>query len=153
MEALVYMALFVLVLALAYEIFERGSANSLGMKRSTEQIVQAMTAGERWRADVRNATGPLRVEKSPAGEILHLPRSGGETQYRFATNAIWRRTDERADWTQVLDRVQASQMQPDVRGEVTAWRWEIELKVRDKKPKSRPLLTFMAVPASTSKAQ
>jgi hypothetical protein len=152
-EVMVYMVLFLMVTMLAYSVFERGWNNSLNLRRGAEQLSRTLTIGERWRSDLRGATGPLRAETLPAEQILHIPHGGGETQYRFADGAIWRRSDERGDWAQLLDRVKASHMQPDVRGEVTAWRWEVELKTREKNVRMPPVLTFLAVPGRQTPAQ
>jgi hypothetical protein len=148
-ECVIYLGLLFLVLGLSYAVFYRGWEQSLGMRRNAEQIARALTTGERWREDVRTANGPLRAEDAGAEQILHIPHGSGETAYRTSQGVLWRRTDERATWVEVVDRVKSSRMQIEPRQHVTAWRWELELKTRDPKRRLQPLLTFEAVPPST----
>jgi hypothetical protein len=148
MECLVYLAVLFLVMGLAYSVFYRGWEQSLGLRRNAEQIGRALTTGERWREDVRSATGPLRAEESATEQFLHIPHGSSEVVYRFAQETLYRRTDERATWSEVLDRIKLSRMQIEPRQNVTAWRWELELKTRTKKRRMEPLLTFEAVPAA-----
>ena len=46
----------------------------------------------------------------------------------------------------VLPRVQQSEMIRDVRAQVTAWRWELELKSTRRQAMVRPLFTFITTP-------
>jgi len=82
-ECLVYLAVLFLVLCRAYSVFYRGWEQSLGLRRNTEQIARALTTGERWREDVRTATGPLRAEESATEQFLHIPHGAGEVSRRF----------------------------------------------------------------------
>jgi hypothetical protein len=152
-ECMVYLGLLFLFLGLAYSVFYRGWERSLSLRRDAEQIARAMTTGERWREDVRTATGPLRPEESANEQILHIPHGAGEVVYRVAQGVIWRRADERSTWAEVLDRVKSSRMQVEPRQKITAWRWELALKTRDPRRRIQPLLTFEAVPATTTLPQ
>ncbi|MDB6108632.1 MAG: hypothetical protein JWR69_382 [Pedosphaera sp.] len=148
-ECVVYLGLLFLVLGLSYKVFYRGWEQSLGLRRNAEQIARALTTGERWREDVRTASGPLRAETAGDEQILHIPHRSGEVAYRLEHGTLWRRASEQATWAEVLDRVKSSRMQPEPRQHVTAWRWELELKTREPKRRLQPLLTFEAVPATT----
>jgi hypothetical protein len=120
------------------------------LRRNADDIAQALHAGERWRADVRAASGPIRFESTDAARILRLPGHRGEVAYQFTTNTVLRRVGN-GTWTSLLNNVQSSAMESDQRLNVSAWRWELELKPRSKKPgRVRPLFTFLAVPDRSS---
>ena len=149
LECLVYIALVMGLLGVGYVAFYRCVDNSLALHRYAEDVASALHAGERWRADVRAATSPPRVENTESAQLLHVDSPRGEVTYRFATNGISRRLGEGA-WLNVLPRVKASTMSADPREHVTAWRWELELRPRTtgsmKPGRIRPLFTFSAVP-------
>jgi hypothetical protein len=101
-------------------------------------------AGERWRADIRNATGKITVETTAAGEQLRIPCGTNEVLYRFNAGEI-RRQVASSDFSEsLLPTVKASQMVMDARGPVSAWRWELELKSRRKEARLPLLFTFEA---------
>ena len=120
------------------------------MRRNADDITAALHAGERWRADLRSASGKVRLETVEGEQLLHLENSRGGASYRFSTNAVYRRVGP-GQWSQLLANVQSSAMEPDPRQNVKAWRWELELKPRlrgaAKAGRIRPLFTFLAVPA------
>jgi hypothetical protein len=152
-EVLVYIGVVFVVLGLAFAAFYRCVDNSVVMRRNAEDIARVLHVGERWRADVR-AASQVRVEDLPEGRFLYLSGDHESVVYRFATNTCSRRLGQRG-WVCILPNVQSSQVQPDPRGQVTAWRWELELRPYSKagiKPGgTRPLFTFLAVPQSSSK--
>jgi hypothetical protein len=151
-ECLVYMSMVFLILGMAYMAMYRSMDASAGLRRNSNDIIRAMKTGERWRDDVRNATGPIRLEKIRGDEtILHLPQGQDEIDYRFATNCVTRRSGK-TDWQPVLENVKTSDFIADPRKTVTAWRWEVELQpYRKTITRTRPLFTFIAVPANGAK--
>lgn len=148
MDCLVYVALFFVVTGLALSIFYRCWGNSRLIGRTADDIGAAVSAGELWRDDVRHAAAPVHAEASAAGQLVLIPVTGGSIRYRFAEGIVSRQNGDDAPWTQVLARVQSSRMAPDNRPRVAAWRWELELKPRQKFPRMLPLFTFEAVPAT-----
>ena len=148
-ECLVYCGLLFLVLGLAFALFDLCWENSRNLRQNAEGVTRALTTGERWREDVRHATGPLRLEQTADGQVLHIPAGGGEVLYRASQETIWRQTPQCALWIEMLGHVKSSEMQPDRRTTVTAWRWDLELKNRDKNPRHRLLLAFESVPPPT----
>jgi hypothetical protein len=150
MDCLIYMALLFLIVSMAYVVFYRGWDNSLNLRRGADQIAAALSAGERWREDVRTATGPVRAEVTNGEQILRLPHGKDEVDYRATRDAVFRRSNLNADWREVLNRVISSRMEPDPRQKVRAWRWDVELKTRQPKRKSQPVFTFEAVPTQNA---
>lgn len=148
-ETLVYAGVSVLLLGVAFAAMYRCIDSSVALRRSADDLTGALHAGERWRADVRAARGPIKVEKLEAGQILYLSGTEGEIAYRADDGAVSRRVGA-GPWTRVLANVSSSTMQPDPRQTVGAWRWELQLKTRAKTSRIRPMFTFIAVPVGSS---
>jgi hypothetical protein len=152
-EALVYIGLIFVLLSVAYAGLYRCIDNCVVLRRNAEDISRAMHAGERWRADVRSASGGIRLETNSAGQILHLSSPQGEISYTARDRAVLRRV-EGGPWVSVLKDVEASSMLADVQPEVTGWRWELELQPQTKgnikAGRIRPLFTFLAAPQAVS---
>jgi hypothetical protein len=151
-EMLVYIGVLAVVLGLAYAALYRCMNNSVVLRYNAEDITRALDAGERWRADIRAAGTNLQLEASSDEQILQLPGSRQNVAYRFSGDTLFRRVGS-GPWVSILGRVKHSSMEPDVRRNVTAWRWELELEPRSKatiKPgRVRPLFTFLAVPGTS----
>jgi hypothetical protein len=146
-EALVYMSLLAVIMALGYTALYRSMDASTGLRRNASDITHALDAGERWREDVRAATRPLRIERISDDEtLLHIPQAKAEVTYRFASNNVVRRVGSAA-WAPALEHVDHSTFISDPRQKVTAWKWEIELQpYRKSLTRLHPLFTFLAVP-------
>lgn len=126
------MAVLVVVLGAATIAFYRYWDDSKGLRRNANDIVLALRAGERWRADVRAATGPIAVAGAKSGEQIRIPTGTGEIIYRLATNELFRQIGSSAPGKVLLANVKSSQMKPESRGPVAAWRWELELQPTQK---------------------
>ena len=113
--------------------------NSANLRRNAEEIVITVRTGERWRADVRAAKAPPKLE----GNRLVVPQAAGEVVYEFVDNTMWRQDGTAR--IAVLRQLRASTMQSDARPQVTSWRWEVELMTGKKPARLRPLFTFTAV--------
>jgi hypothetical protein len=146
-ECLVYIAGFFLITGLAFAAYYRSLDNSRGLRHNADDIVRALKAGERWRADVRSARGPLALEQIDDEQALRIPQASGEIVYLFSQGAVWRKTPAEPVPVISLDGVKGSRMLMEARGEVTAWRWELELRTRQKVVRLRPLFTFIAAAA------
>jgi hypothetical protein len=146
-ECIFYIGMLAFLMTVGYSVFYRGWENSYSLRRNSEQLARALTVGEQWREDLRTATGlPLQpITNGATGEQwLDIPEKGHVVEYRFANNSIWRRTNPDAAWTEMLGLVKSSRIVSDPRRYVTAWRWELELKNREKR-RIQPLLTFEGV--------
>jgi hypothetical protein len=146
-EALVYIGVSFLLLGIGSAAMYRCIDNSVGLRRNSDDITSALHAGERWRADMRAAIKPIRLENLPAENLLHLPGHQTEILYRYSEGVIYRRVGPGA-WTQLLTNIKSSTMQSDPRSNVTAWRWELELRTRARTSRIPPLFTFIAVSTS-----
>jgi type II secretory pathway component PulJ len=148
-EVLVYIAVVFVLLGVGYSALYHCMDSSIALRRDADDIANALHAGERWRADVRQANKQIRVEQTPAEQIAYLEGLHSEAAYRFSTNAVFRRVSE-GPWVRLLSNVKSSTIESDARQRVTAWRWELELQPRQKgsvKPgRIHPLFTFIAVP-------
>jgi len=150
LECLVYIGLLFVLLNLAFMVFYRCRDFSIGLRRNADDVLRALNVGERWRQDVRSATGPIRIQSTPTEQLLHIPKTQGEVLYRFGDNELRRRVQAGGPWTVLLPQVKSSRMQSDVRTHVTSWRWELELSQSRKNARVRPLFTFQAVPMNVS---
>lgn len=142
-EALVYIAVLGVVLIIAAAVFDKGMRESSGLQRNIADIERALNAGERWRADVRLATGPIRAEN----DSITIPQKSGAIVYTKKTNRVHRTAANKSEV--FLVEVKDSKMIEERRGDVIGWRWELELEHRRKEARVRPLFTFMAAPGKT----
>lgn len=150
-DCLMYIALLAVILTLTFAAFYRANENAKNLAQNSADIVRALNVGERWREDVRAASGPLRVVEDANETLLQLPHAGGEVRYRLRDGIIARQTSGNTNWIDLLPNVKSSRMEPEPRRHVTAWRWELELQGRQKVARVKPLFTFHAVPAFGSK--
>lgn len=143
LECVAYVAGLAVVMGLAYAAYYRCAASSNRMRRNATDITKVLQCGERWREDVRRATGNLFVTNANERQTVRIPQKGGAIIYIFEKGAIKRSVNGTA-WNLLLPNVKASQIKKEERKHVVAWRWEVELNAR-KDAKMRPLFTFLAV--------
>jgi hypothetical protein len=148
-ECLVYLGVFTILLGIGYGAFYVCWDYSKALHYATDDITAALHAGERWRADIRNATGKITVETMPEGEILWIPCGTNEVLYHFQAGEIRRQVASSGFSESLLPAVKASQMVMDARGPVSAWRWDLELKSRRKEARLPLLFTFEAAAKPT----
>src|ERR1041385_3687394 len=108
-ETLVYVGVSVLLLGIGFAAMYQCIDNSVGLRRSSDDITSALHAGERWRADVRATIKPIRLENLPTEQLLHLPGAQMEILYRYSEGVIFRRVGPGA-WTQLLTNIKSSTM-------------------------------------------
>jgi type II secretory pathway component PulJ len=145
MECLAYLAVFFVVLGVAFAAYYQMDEQSRGLSRNSAEIVRAMQAGERWRADVRAATNAVQLQEN---QEFRLSNSSGDVSYFFRDGAVWRQGTKDRLSVLVLAPVKLSAMQLDTRAQVSAWRWDVELKTKRTNTTTRPLFTFLAVPGT-----
>ncbi|MBN2506240.1 MAG: hypothetical protein JXQ71_06055 [Verrucomicrobia bacterium] len=145
-ECMVYLAVLVILLELTFEAFYRTQKQNSRLEKTAADIVRTLRAGERWRADIRQATAAPQWSGAGAARELRIPRAGGAVAYAFRDHAVWRRARPGGAWEPWLKQVKDSQMLEDPRREVTAWRWDLELQWHQERVRVRPLFSFLAVP-------
>jgi hypothetical protein len=148
-ECVVYIAIFAIVMGLGLATFYLCWDDSKALLYATDDIASALRAGERWRADIRSATGEITVEAAAQGELLRIPCGTNAILYRFSAGEIHRQFASSNFPELLLPTVQTSQMVKDARGAVNAWRWELELKSRHKETHLPLLFTFEGAAKTT----
>ena len=143
-ECLVYIVVFAIVTGAGMAAFYCCWNHSRAMIYATDDIGSALRAGERWRADVRGATGKISVKTGAGGQTVQIPKAGGEILYRFENGEMRRESSSTKASSLVLVKVKTSEMKADPRGGVAAWRWELELAPRRTEMRLPLLFTFEA---------
>ena len=100
-ECLVYIAVFTILFGIATSAFYFCWDHTRAVVYATDNIENALRAGERWRADIRNATGPIAVQTASDGETVRIPEAGKEVVYRFYDGEI-RRQVGASDFSELL---------------------------------------------------
>jgi hypothetical protein len=144
-EYLIYMALFVVVIGVAFGAFYRFLDHSRDLARNGEDILRVLRVGELWRADIREASATPELRSEQGLSACEIPKTNSRVAYIFSEGAVWRQVADGLP-RQVLPRVRACSMVQDQRDGVSSWRWELELQTRKKVVRIRPLFTFEAVP-------
>src|SRR5580658_7869675 len=142
LELMVFLALSVVILGLAFSAYYRCADNSKRLQQNAADILAAVNAGERWRDDIRLAQSAVINTNG-----IDIVQSGDTIEYRFDQQAVWRHSTQTGRTICLLSKVKTSAMQPEARRQVRAWRWEVELQARKAPPYLHPLFTFEAVPA------
>ncbi len=142
-ECLVYISALAVLFTFVTVLIWHARDNERNVRRNADDIVRAMQAGERWRADVRLAVAPPRAMNFEHGDGIALKQSEGEVLYAFNSGAVWRKAGE-AEWQEFLSRVASSRMVADTRERVPALRWEVAIESRRTDSHVKPLFTFLA---------
>jgi Tfp pilus assembly protein FimT len=143
-ECVVYIAVFAVLLGVGTASFYYCWDHTKAVMQATDDITSALRAGERWRADIRGATGKISIETAPDGEVVRIPETAGEIVYRFEAGELCREISATKNSQLLLPKVKTSQMETELRSGVTAWRWELELKERRKETHLPLQFTFEA---------
>jgi uncharacterized protein YndB with AHSA1/START domain len=143
-ECLVYIAVFAIFLGGGTASFYFCWDHSKSLLYATNDITAALRAGERWRADVRGATGNISIAATATGEMVRIPETKKEIVYRFEAGEVHRDIPALHLSQLLLPKVKSSQMTTEARDSVNAWRWELELSERRKETHLPLLFTFEA---------
>lgn len=147
-ECLVYIAVFAILTSIGFAAFYLCWDHSKALIYATDDIGSALRAGERWRADVRGATGKISIESTTAGETVRIPEPDKEIIYRFDSGEVRREISTLKNSQLLLQKVNMSQMRAETRDGVTAWRWELVLNER--RPETQLPLWFTFEAAQTN---
>jgi hypothetical protein len=143
-QCLVYFGVFAILTGVGLGAFYLCWEQTRALTLATDDIGAALQVGERWRADVRGATGKISVAASAAGERMQIPGRNGTIVYRFEGNTVRRELPATPGSQLVLSHVKTSAMVPDVRDGVSAWRWELDLVMQRPETQLPLLFTFEA---------
>ena len=143
-ECLVYIAVFGVLLGIGTASFYYCWDHSKALIYATDDISAALHTGERWRADVRAATGKISSVTTAAGERVRIPGTAGDIVYRFEAGELRREISATKQSQLLLPKVKTSHMATEERGGVTAWRWELELQERRQETQLPLRFTFEA---------
>jgi hypothetical protein len=147
-ECLVYIGLLFVIVGCAYLALYHATDNNKALRRNADDIAAALNVGERWRQDVRDAVGPIRVENIETNQIVRIPQRQGEVVYAFVAGRLSRQSRADAPSVVVLPRVNASVMAVDARTRVKAWRWDLILQSKTRTVRLKPGFSFAAVPGT-----
>lgn len=143
-ECLMFLIVFLILSSVATGAFYLCWNHSDALISAADDISAALNAGERWRADVRGATGTITIETTASGEIMKIPEGETEVVYHFAAGQVLRQVGAASFNPFRLTKVISSEVKLDARGGVTAWRWELQLAHRRKETYLPLLFTFEA---------
>jgi hypothetical protein len=146
-ECLVYIAVLAIFLGGGTAAFYFCWDHSKALIYATNDITAALRAGERWRADVRAATGEISIATTTTGELVRIPEAKKEVVYRFEAGEMRREIPALHHSWLLLLKVKSSQMTADACGNVSAWRWELELTPLRKETHLPLVFTFEAAQA------
>jgi Tfp pilus assembly protein PilE len=143
LELLVYVACLAMFLNVSFEAYFRYNQKTQALRRNAIELVQVLRAGERWRADVREAVAPPRLSEGASGSSFIISQKDGEVLYTFSNGTVRRQAKQKS--VPVLSTVRSSTIERDVRQRVVSWRWELELMTERKGGAVRPLFTFESI--------
>lgn len=149
-ECLVYISVLAVLLGVGSAALYRCWDDNKAITRNADDIVRMLKAGENWRADIRSATGPIRLKTNASEQTILIPRGTNVLSYAFSNGELQKRPRRNTPWIVVLSKIKSSQMESDSRDNAKAWRWEVALEPRRKNAPMRPLFTFEAVAGNSS---
>ena len=131
-ECLVYLAVFAILLGAGTAAFYFCWDHTRATIFTAHEVQDALLAGERWRADVRAATGKISVQTTTDGETMKIPVGEKEIIYRLTAGELRREIPAQHLSQLMMEKVKSSEMTPDTRSGATAWHWELQLTSRRK---------------------
>lgn len=143
-ECLVYIAVFAILTSVGFAAFYLCWDQSKAVVYATEDIGAALRAGERWRADIRAATGTISMKQHADGQTVQIPEKGKVVIYRFETGEVRRETSASQNSELILSKVQSSRIGSVSGNGVAGYRWELQLAERRPETQLPLLFTFEA---------
>jgi Tfp pilus assembly protein PilE len=144
-ECMCYIMVFLILSSVAMGSFYLCWNHTEALLSASDDTSAALWAGERWRADVRAASGAINMETTTDGEMVKIPEGDKEIIYTFDSKRVARQAGAANLPVVLLPQVMSSDMEPDSRGGVTAWRWELQVKELRKEMHTKLMFTFEAV--------
>lgn len=148
---IVYIGVAVVVMNLAGIAFFAVLEHMRAVRFDTEQVMSALRAGERWRADIRRAAVSPKLIQEDDGPLLLLQVGTNRVAYKLVSHWALRQPARNARWQVALRDVAESKFVRDDRpGGVRAWRWEVRFEDRKGRKRHPLAFTFQAVPPPSS---
>lgn len=144
-ECMIYISILMVVMTLAYSLFYRAFEKNRDLQRNVNDILKVLQAGERWRSELRRASGPLSTQTNQGYDYIFIPQTNGIITYAFARGFVWRAAPENTNYNRILYGVKTSKIILEARHYVTACHWELELEKPQNAARLPPLFTFTAV--------
>jgi hypothetical protein len=143
-ECLVYFSVFAILTSIGFAAFYLCWNQSKAVVYATEDIEAALRAGERWRTDVRAASGSISIEQKPGSQTVRLRERGKIVVYRFGDGEMRREISTSQNSELLLPKVKTSLMTLETQAGVTDCRWELQLAQRRSETQLPLLFTFEA---------
>ncbi len=138
-EALVYIAVLAMLLALSYQVFYKSLTGTRLLGRAGDDIVKVSQIGDKWRDEIRGAESVNYKDG-----ILSISKKDGEAFYSMKDGTLQYRVKD-GKWRTLYDRIVKCEFSEPPQDGFTAWEMLVELKSDRKKAKVRPLFSFTAV--------
>ncbi len=145
-ECLVYCSVLMILAATGIVLLGKMMGFHRDLERNANDITRSLNAGERWRADVRQATGPIRSFVEGESVLFEIPQETDSVLYQFDQHHLWRHTSSESPSWLALKDVSGCQFVLDSRSHTEAWRLEVHLKTKLKTVRVEPKFSFLAVP-------
>lgn len=143
-ECMVYLAVFGILLGGGTTVFYFCWDHTRAIITTSHEVQDALLAGERWRADVRAATGKISVTPTATGETMTIPTGRKTVIYQRTGSELRREISGQNAPAIVPFKIAASEMEPAARNGATAWRWELQIAPRFKAARLPLRFTFAA---------
>ena len=151
-ECMVYLAVVMVILGLALNVYLKLLGFHRDLERNSNDIARTTKAGEIWRTDVRSATGPIQIEKKTDELLLTIPNEQGSTDYTFRDGSLWRQESGEPAPRPFLTQLATCKFTQESRTYVDAWSWDVTLKTKKKTVRIEPQFSFLAVPRGKDSA-
>ncbi len=144
-ECLAYISTLLVIAGVAFNSLGRLWAVTGRLAGVTDDLRDSTRSGEQWRADVRAAHGPIRIEEG--GLACVIETTNGPVIWFHGAGSLWRRAGdlEPSCW---LRRVETCQFNPDPRTHVAALQLNVQLMPRSRQSRQPSAFTFLAVPTA-----
>jgi len=142
-ELLVYIAVLLVISGVAFSAVHRLWTATARASAATDDCASALRAAEQWRRDIRNAHGPVRIDKD--GTQCVVPGEKGTIVWTSGMGALWRQVGDQPASLWVA-RVKWMRFASDPRLHVTPVRCDLILTPRSLQARQAPAFSFLAVP-------
>lgn len=147
LEMLVYIAVFAVILTLAWTSFARVFTVTTGFRRAGDRVAALTRGGERWREDMRRAV----VLETNGTSSLRLKLTGGEMVYAIEEGRLIR-TDPTTGQKDVLaEGLAGAEFIREPAEGIAAWRLQARIQSRQKQERVLADFRFFAVEKEASR--